>query len=154
MSSSTAPRGGNGEGHARALVSPLPFASTQGATSAPASGGSQLPALSDLLAVDAEAVEGAAVPAEPQLEDVVQLLQGKVVRNNEDAGDDRADAKENGSQREALRSLGHPDRLPAAPPSFCRSFEIHWPVGGSLTQTGEAEILFDGEWRAEVCANR
>lgn len=28
------------------------------------------------------------------------------------------------------------------------TLEIEWPEGGSLKQTGEAELLFDGEWRA------
>jgi diaminopimelate epimerase len=28
------------------------------------------------------------------------------------------------------------------------TLEIAWPEGGTLTQTGEAELLFDGEWRA------
>jgi diaminopimelate epimerase len=29
------------------------------------------------------------------------------------------------------------------------TLEIEWPEGGSLKQTGEAELLFDGEWTAE-----
>jgi diaminopimelate epimerase len=28
------------------------------------------------------------------------------------------------------------------------TLEIEWPEGGSLSQVGEAEILFEGEWRA------
>ena len=28
------------------------------------------------------------------------------------------------------------------------ALEIDWPEGGTLRQTGEAELLFDGEWTA------
>jgi diaminopimelate epimerase len=30
------------------------------------------------------------------------------------------------------------------------TLEVSWPEGSSLTQTGEAELLFDGEWTAAV----
>ena len=30
------------------------------------------------------------------------------------------------------------------------TLEIEWPEGGSLKQTGEAELVFDGEWTAEA----
>ena len=28
------------------------------------------------------------------------------------------------------------------------TLEIDWPEGGSLRQTGEAELLYDGDWTA------
>ena len=48
-------------------------------------------ALANLLAVDEEAVEGFASPAEAQLEHLVQLFQGEVVGNRNQPRNERAD---------------------------------------------------------------
>jgi hypothetical protein len=80
---------------------------------------SQLAALSDLLTVDAEAVEGVLLPAEHQLQNLVQILQREVVGYGEDAGNEGGDVQEDCSQQQALRGLGHPPT--PSPPTSWRS---------------------------------
>ena len=54
----------------------------------------------------------------------------------------------------ARRAPSSPRSSPGVRSAVCTicdggTLEIEWPEGGSLKQTGEAELLFDGEWTAE-----